>query len=107
MRDLGIAFERGDDHVVGRHQEKYREDDEKYVGRYQGPSSISAEAPATTAGALDGRHGDCAGAHPISLPRLRTPRRMKTAAIARIGNMNRDVAAPSGKSPDRMPSRKA
>ena len=106
VRDLGIALERGDDHVIGRNQEKDREHDEKYVRRDQRPAAIALQACAD-ATLRRGAHADGGRAHPISLPRLRTPRRMKIAAIARIGNMNSDVAAPSGRSPERMPSRKA
>ena len=67
----------------------------------------SLPSPASGGGKGGGARGDGGGAHPISLPRLRTPRRMKIAATARIGNMNSEVAAPSGRSPERMPSMKA
>src|SRR3989337_1010812 len=37
----------------------------------------------------------------------RMPRRMKNADTARMGNMNSETAAPSGTSPEAMPSSKA
>src|ERR1700686_253801 len=105
MRHLGVALERRHDHVEGRDQKEDREDHQKHIGRDQRPAPIAAETGADTE-TLRGAGGDGGCAHPISLPRLRTPRRMKTAANARIGNMNSDVAAPSGRSPERMPSMK-
>ena len=105
-RHLGVALERRHDHVIGRHQEEDREQDQKEIGREQRPAPATPQARSSRH-RFAGRYGESGGAHPISLPRLRTPRRMKTAATARIGNMNSDVAAPSGRSPERIPSRKA
>jgi len=105
MRDLGVGFQRRHDHVVGRREKEDREQDEEEIGGEQRPAPAAPQAGYRA----DARaRGDCSGrGHPISLPRLRTPRRMNTAEIARIGNMNSDTAAPSGRSPERMPSRNA
>src|SRR4029079_19633018 len=105
-RHLGVTLERRHNHVIGWHQEEDRKQDQKKIGRKQRRASTAPQARSSRR-CFAGRHGESGGAHPISLPRLRTPRRMKTAAIARIGSMNSDVAAPSGRSPERIPSRKA
>src|SRR5580700_9972682 len=102
----GAALERRVAPVEGRGEKEDREDDKKDIGRDQRPAAIAAEAGADTETFLRGAGGDGGSAHPISLPRLRTPRRMKIAAKPRIGNMNSEVAAPSGRSPERMPSMK-
>src|SRR6476660_2957079 len=107
MGDFGIALERRYHHVIRRHQEEDREQDQEKIRRIKCPAPIAAQARALDETAPCGRGGDRGCRHPVSLPRLRTPRKMKTAAIARIGNMNSDVAAPSGRSPERMPSRNA
>ncbi len=44
------------------------------------------------------RFGDCCGRSHASFPRRRTLRKIKNAATAKIGAMNRDTAAPSGMS---------
>src|SRR5262249_61381837 len=103
--DLGVGLERRHDHVIGRHEEEDREQDEEHVGRDQRPAPVAREARLGSAGRSTLR--DRRGGHPISLPRLRTPRRMKIAPIARSGNMNSDTEAPSGMSPDLMPSMNA
>src|SRR5262249_57131252 len=58
---------------------------------------------------LAGRAGlvdrDCG--HQASFPRLLTSRRMKIAAIARIGAMNSETLAPSGMSLPSIPTRNA
>src|SRR5262249_40511546 len=90
-------------HVIGRHQEEDREQHQEHIRRDQRPAPVAGEArPATRHRRRDGGRG-----HPISLPRLRTPRRMNTAAIARIGDMNSDTEAPAGRSPQRIPSMNA
>ena len=43
-RHLGVALERGDDHVIGRHQEEDREHDQEHVGRDQRPAAVAAQA---------------------------------------------------------------
>src|SRR6185312_6796045 len=105
VSDLGSARKCSHNHVVGRHQEEDRKDHQKYVRSDQGPSAIAFQAglPLRSGGF---RNFNSYRGHAISLPRFRTPRRMNTAAIARIGNMNNDVAAPKGKSPERIPRRK-
>src|SRR6185312_3510453 len=101
-----IRLERGHDHVIGRDEEEDREDHQEDIGQDQRPAAVAAEARAAARQRPgDGGNGSCG--HPTSLPRLRTSRRMKMAAMARIGNMNSDTEAPSGMSPERMPSRKA
>src|SRR5690349_15163363 len=102
MCDLRIRFQRGHDHVVRRSEKENREQNQKKIGRKKRPPPVALETRATGARILGNR-----GGHPISLPRLRTPRNMKTAETARIGNMNSETAAPSGRSPERIPSRNA
>src|SRR6266699_5162989 len=104
VRDLGVGFERGHDHVVRRRQEEDRENHQEHVGQDQRPAPAALDARESPARDR-GDRGVCRRRrHPISLPRLRTPRRMNTAEMARIGNMNSDTEAPSGMSPDSMPS---
>ncbi len=105
MRDFGVALERRDHHVIGRHQEEDREDDQEEIGRDQRPAPVALQAGPLEKAAASRARCMWLSRHPISLPRLRTPRRMKTAAIARIGSMNSEIAEPSGRSPERMPSR--
>ncbi len=105
MGDLGVRLQRGHDHVVGGRQEEDREQHQKEVRGDQSPAPIAPEARADAGTRMLDGDGVCG--HAISLPRLRTPRSMNTAEMARIGNMNSDTAAPSGRSPERMPSRKA
>src|SRR6185295_16200410 len=94
-------------HVQRRHQREDREQDEKEVRPAQRPGTVAAHAAILD---LSGRpslvdhNGAC---HQASFPRLLMSRRMKIAAIARIGNMNSETLAPSGMSPPSMPRRNA
>src|SRR5665213_3571537 len=87
-RHFGVALERRDDHVIRRQQEEDREHDQEDTGHDQSPAAIAPETGANT-DPLGGWSYGGERTHPISLPRLRTPRRMNTAAMARIGTMSK------------------
>src|ERR1700758_5542212 len=98
-RDLRARLQRGDEHVDGRGQKENHEQDQEEIG----PEKRSAPAPryAAIAGSADltgRRFCRCRRHCHASFPRRRTLRRMKNAAIARIGAMNSDTDAPSGMS---------
>src|SRR5712664_2601164 len=106
-RNLGARLERGDQHVKRRHQREYREQRQEEVRPSQRPGAVAAHAAVLD---LAGRRGlvDHYGAcHQASFPRLLMSRKMKIAAIARIGNMNSETLAPSGISLPSIPTRKA
>ena len=98
--DLRARLERGDQHVDRRRQEEDDEQDQEEIrpeqrscaGRARCCRSGRGRAGRRAASAVAVRHCHA------SLPRLRTLRRMKNAAIARIGTMNSDTDAPSGMS---------
>src|SRR5581483_2606151 len=102
-RNLGAALQRGDYHVNRRYQREDRENRQEDIGPAHGPGSVAAHAAVFD---LAGRAGlvDRKRAH-ASFPRLLMSRRMKTAAIARIGAMNSETLAPNGISPPSMPRR--
>src|ERR1700751_3290838 len=98
-RYLGARLERSDEHVNGRGQKENHEQDQEEIG----PEKCSAPAAryAAVAGPADlagRRFCRCRRHCPASFPRRRTLRKMKNAAIARIGAMNSDTEAPSGMS---------
>src|SRR3990170_2312728 len=84
--DLLVGLERGQRHPVGREQEKHHEHGDHAVA--------------------DDEHGLAAGLdRPDHTTLRRTPRRIKKADTARIGNITSATAAPRGTSPDSMPRR--
>src|SRR3954453_1517407 len=102
-RNLRAALERGDQHVERRHQREDRKQCEKKVRPPQRPSAIAPHTAifdcAPRRGLIDYRRA----CHQASFPRLLTSRRIKIAAIARIGTMNSETLAPSGRSLPSMP----
>src|SRR6202045_431950 len=106
-RNLRAALERRDQHVKRRHQREDRKQREEKVRPLQRPSAVAADAAifdrAGRRGLVD-HNGAC---HQASFPRLLISRRMKIAAIARIGTMNSETLAPSGMSLPSMPTLKA
>src|ERR1700732_2128927 len=106
-RNLGAGLQRGDHHVERRHQREDREQRQEEVRPSQRPGAVAAHAPifdrSGRRGLVD-HHGAC---HQASFPRLLMSRRMKIAAIARIGTMNSETLAPSGISLPSIPIRKA
>src|ERR1700694_1227780 len=106
-RNLRTALERSDQHVKRRHQREDREQRQEEVRTSQRPGAVAAHAPifdrSGRRGLVD-HHGAC---HQASFPRLLISRRMKIAAIARIGTMNSETLAPSGISLPSMPTLKA
>src|SRR3981189_2229009 len=106
-RNLGATLEGGDQHVERRHQREDRKQREKKVRPPQCPGAVAAHAAILDhAGrrSLVDNHG---AGHQASFPRLLMSRKMKTAAIARIGNINSETLAPSGISLPSIPTRKA
>src|SRR5450432_1637552 len=105
-RDLRAALQRGDEHVERRHQREHRKQPQEEIRPPQRPGAVAAHAAifdvAPGSGLVDRER-----AHQASFPRLEMSRRMKIAAIARIGNMNSETLAPSGMSLPSMPTRKA
>src|SRR5439155_22766063 len=106
-RNLSAGLERGDQHVEGRQQREDRKQREKKIRPSQRPGAVAAHTaifhPAGGRGLVD-RYSAC---HQASFPRLLMSRKMNTAAIARIGNMNSETLAPSGISLPSIPTRKA
>ena len=102
-RNFRAALQRRDQHVERRHQREDREERQEEIRPSQRPGAVAAHAAVFD---LAGRRGlvdhDGAG-HQASFPRLLMSRRMKIAAIARIGTMNSETLAPSGMSPPSMP----
>src|ERR1700716_1149355 len=105
-RNLGAGLERRDQHVKRRHQREDRKQREEEVRPPQRPGAVAAHAAIFD---VAGRRGlvDRYRAHQASFPRLLTSRRMKIAAMARIGTMNSETLAPSGMSLPSMPIRNA
>src|SRR6266550_707670 len=105
-RNLRAALERSDQHVDRRHQREDRKQREEEVRPAERPGAVATHAAIPD---LAGRRPlvDRHRAHQASFPRLFTSRRMKIAAIARIGTMNSETLAPSGISLPSMPTRKA
>src|SRR5262249_36236988 len=99
-RDLGAGLERRDQHVERRREEEDHEQYQEDVRPAQRPAAVAAHAArlARAARALARCGVDAERRHATSLPRRWMSRRMNTAAIARIGIMNSDTAAPSGMS---------
>src|SRR5262249_40870761 len=96
-RDLRARFERGDEHIDRRGQKENDEQDQKK----KGPEQSAAPAARGGAGRETARPAGprCWRRHRhASFPRRFTLRRMKNAAIARIGAMNSATDAPSGMS---------
>src|SRR3979411_481660 len=95
-RNLGAGLERCDQHVERRDQREDREQCEEKIRPPRRPGAIAAHAAifdvAGRRGLVD-HHRAC---HQASFPRLLMSRRMKIAAIARIGTMNSETLAPSG-----------
>src|SRR6266851_2700074 len=106
-RNLGAGLERGDQHVERRQQREDRKQREEKVRPSECPGAVTAHAAifdrAGRRGLID-YHG---ASHQASFPRLLMSRKMKTAATARIGNMNSETLAPSGISLPSIPTRKA
>src|SRR5689334_14087346 len=105
-RDLRASFQRSYQHVDRRQQEEDREQDQEKIRPPQRPAAIPAHAAVTrfAAGSCRGHRNRDVG-HYTSLPRRVMSRRMKMAAIARIGTMNKDTLAPKGMSPPSIPTR--
>src|SRR5260370_5687910 len=106
-RNLGARLERGNQHVERRQQREDRKQREEEIRPSECPGTVTAHAAVfDRAGrrSLIDYHRAC---HQASFPRLLMSRKMKTAAIARIGNMNSETLAPSGISLPSMPTRKA
>src|SRR5438270_5116518 len=105
-RNLRAALERGDQHIERRRQRENRKHHQEEIRPPQRPGAIAAHAAildlAPRSGFIDGKR-----AHQASFPRFEMSRRMKTAAIARIGTMNSETLAPSGISLPSMPTRNA
>src|ERR1019366_6082746 len=106
-RNLGAAFQRSDQHVERRHQREDREQGEEEVRPSQRPGAVAAHAAIFDRTAWRGLVDHHSACHQASFPRLLISRRMKIAAIARIGTMNSETLAPSGISLPSMPIRKA
>src|ERR1700674_3185783 len=106
-RNLGAGLERGDQHVERRHQREDREQREEKVRPSQRPGAVAAHAAVFNVAGRRGLVDRYRACHQASFPRLLMSRRMKIAAIARIGNMNSETLAPSGISPPSMPTRNA
>src|SRR5437870_10295428 len=106
-RNLRAALERGDQHVERRQQRKGREQRQKEVRPAQRPGAVAAHAAVLYLARRRGLVDHYRACHQDSFPRLLMSRRMKIAAIARIGNMNSDTLAPSGMSPPSIPTRNA
>src|SRR2546426_6571590 len=105
-RNLGAGLQRRDQHVERRHQGEDRKQREEEIRPAQRPGAVAAHAAIFD---FAGRRAlvDCYSAHQDSFPRLLTSRRMKIAAIARIGTMNSETPAPKGTSLPSMPTRNA
>src|SRR3989337_1037296 len=105
--DFGAGLQRRNQHVERRYQREDREQREEKVRPSQRPGPVTAHA------AIFGRPGRRGlvhyyrAGHQASFPRLLMSRRIKTAAIARIGTMNNETLAPSGISPPSIPILKA
>src|SRR6185312_5236483 len=107
-RNFGGRLQAGHHRVERRHQEDDDEDGECDIAAPQRPLALAVQAGLPGRGAGNrGAVGGCRAHAAISLVRWVTPRSTKKAANARIGNMNRLSAAPSGMSPDWMPIWKA
>src|SRR5690348_3630877 len=98
-RNLRARFERGDEHVHRRRQKEDHEEDQEEIGPEQRSTATARDAAIAYPAEL-ARRGFCfCRCHDqASFPRRRTLRKMKNAAIARIGAMNSDTDAPSGMS---------
>src|SRR5258708_38096702 len=106
-RDLRAALQRGYQHVEGWHQREDRKQRKEKIRPSQRPGAVAAHAALFDFSGrrrLVDHEGAC---HQASFPRLLISRRMKIAAIARIGNMNSETLAPSGMSPPSIPTRNA
>src|SRR6202049_3293955 len=106
-RNLRAALERRDQHVKRRHQREDRKQREEKVRPLQRPSAVAADAAIFDRAGRRGLVDHDSACHQASFPRLLISRRMKTAAIASIGNMNSETLAPSGMSPPSIPTRNA
>src|SRR5262249_26759252 len=105
--DLLAGLERGNQHVDRRHQKEDPQQPQEEIRPAQRPAAAAADAAISAPSPGPGCGGDGCRAHNISLARRWMSRRMKIAATARIGSMNSDTLAPSGRSPPSMPTRKA
>src|SRR5438105_9502103 len=105
-RNLSAGLQRRDQHVDRRQQREDRKQRQEEIRPAQRPEAVAGHA-AQLDGA--GRSGlvDRYCCHQASFPRLLTSRRMKIAAIARIGAMNSETLAPNGMSLPSMPTRNA
>src|SRR6266699_1844969 len=106
-RNLGAALERSDQFVERRYQREDREQREEEVRPPQRPGAVAAHAAIFDRSGRRGLVDYHRACHQASFPRLLTSRRIKIAAIARIGNMNSETLAPSGISLPSMPTLKA
>src|ERR1700736_3432382 len=106
-RDLRAALERGDQHVKRRRQREDRKQAKEEIRPPQRPGAVAAHPAIFDAAGRRGLVDHYRAGHQASFPRLLTSRRMKTAAMARIGTMNSDTLAPSGMSLPSMPTLKA
>src|SRR5262249_16924274 len=98
-RDLCARLERGDKHIDRRWQEKDHEQDQEKIRPEQRAPPAAGDAAVADATELSGWCVGCCRRHGhASFPRRRTLRKMKNAAIARIGAINSDTEAPSGMS---------
>src|SRR6476646_2893368 len=106
-RNLGAGLERRDQHVERRYQREDSEQREKKVRPSQRPGAVAAHAAIFDPTGRRALVYHYSAGHQASFPRLLMSRKMKIAAIARIGNMNSETLAPSGISLPSMPTLKA
>src|SRR4030088_1737594 len=105
--NLGAGLQRRNYHVERRHQREDREQREEKVRPSQRPGAVAAHAAVSDRAGRRGLVDHYRACHQASFPRLLISRRMKIAAIARIGTMNSETLAPSGISPPSIPIRNA
>src|SRR3984893_12065698 len=105
--NLITCLERRDQHVEGWHQREDREQRQEEVRPSQRPGAVTAHAAIFDRAGRRRLVDHYSACHQASFPRLLMSRRMKTAAIARIGTMNSETLAPSGMSPPSIPMRNA
>src|ERR1700684_141220 len=106
-RNLRTALERGDQHVKRRYQREDGKQREEEIRPFQRPGAVPAHAAIGGVARRRRLVDHHRAGHQASFPRLLMSRRMKTAAIARIGTMNNETLAASGMSPPSMPTRNA
>src|SRR6202171_6787917 len=105
--NLGAGLQRRNYHVERRHQREDREQREEKIRPSQRPGAVAAHAAIFDRAGRRGLVDHYRACHQASFPRLLISRKMKIAAIARIGTMNSETLAPSGISLPSMPILKA